>query len=124
MRFASSTGKYNRTGDLTSVDNHSTTGNATVQTYVSHTWSFNMAPDWNENTYARQFESSLRRSPKSRPVAVTMNVSMMDQDTAREVRVFAQRAPNAPLYHLDCGENIDMPTRATVRILGRHYFAW
>lgn len=85
-----------------------------------------MAPDWNENTYARQFDSNLRRSPKSRPVAVTMNVSMMDRETAREVKIFAQRAPNAPLYHLDSSEDqdIDMPTRATVRILGRHYFTW
>lgn len=85
---------------------------------------FIMAPDWNENTYAQQFDSSLRRSPKTRPVAVTMNVTMMDQATAREVRVYAQQAPNAPLYHLDSGEDIDMPNRATVRILGRHYFTW
>lgn len=85
-----------------------------------------MAPDWNENTYARQFESSLRRSPRSRPVAVTMNVTMMDESTAHEVKIFARQSPNAPLYHLDCGEDqdTDMPSRATVRILGRHYFSW
>ena len=51
-----------------------------------------MAQDWNENTYAQQFDGSLRRSPKSRPVAVTTNLRMMNEATAHEVRMYAQRA--------------------------------
>ena len=44
-----------------------------------------MTPDWNEHTYEQQFDSSLRRSPKSRPVPVTTNLRIMDEATAREV---------------------------------------
>ncbi len=86
-----------------------------------------MAPDSNENTYVRQFDSSLRRSPKTRPVAVTMNISMTDRATAREFRVYAKQSPKAPLYHLDCGDgsaDLGMRAGATVRVLGRHFFTW
>ena len=38
-----------------------------------------MAHDWNENTYTQQFDGSLRRGPKSRPVAVTTHLHMMNQ---------------------------------------------
>jgi len=60
-----------------------------------------MAQDWNENTYAQQFEGSLRRGPKSRPVAVTTNLRLMNEGTAREVRIYAQQAHGAPQYVFD-----------------------
>ena len=81
-----------------------------------------MKPEWNENTYQQQFDSSLRRSPKSRPVPVTTNLRMMDVATAREVRVYAQHAAAVPLYVLDPGE--DLPLHPSLRALGRHYFTW
>jgi hypothetical protein len=81
-----------------------------------------MKPDWNENTYTQQFDGSLRRSPKSRPVPVTINLRMMAASTAREVRIYAQEVPGAPAYVFDCGE--DLPQNPTVRALGRHYFSW
>jgi hypothetical protein len=85
-------------------------------------WRVIMAQDWNENTYAQQFDGSLRRSPKSRPVAVTTNLRMMNEATAHEVRMYAQRAPGAPRYVLDPGE--DLPLHPSLRALGRHYFTW
>jgi hypothetical protein len=81
-----------------------------------------MKPEWNENTYEQQFEGSLRRSPKSRPVAVTTNLRMMNEPAAREIRMYAQQAPGAPQYVIDCGE--DLPLRPSLRALGRHYFTW
>jgi len=81
-----------------------------------------MKPEWNENAHEQQFDSSLRRSPKSHPVPVTTNLRMMDQASAREFRVYARQAPGAPLYVLDCGE--DLPLHPSLRALGRHYFTW
>jgi len=80
-----------------------------------------MKPEWNENTYEQQFDSNLRRSPKSRPVPVTTNLRMMDQATAREVRIYAGHA-GAPQYVFDPGE--DLPIHPSLRALGRHYFTW
>ena len=81
-----------------------------------------MAQDWNENTYAQKFDGSLRRGPKSRPVAVTTHLHMMSEGTAREMRIYAQQAPGAPQYVLDPGENL--PLHPSLRALGRHYFTW
>lgn len=86
-----------------------------------------MAQDWNENTYAQQFNGSLRRGPKSRPVAVTTNLHMMNEATAREVRIYAQTAPGAPQYVLEPGEfesGEDLLLHPSLRALGRHYFTW
>jgi len=63
-----------------------------------------MKPEWNENTYEQQFDSSLRRSPKSRPVPVMTNLRMMDQATAREVRIYAKETVGSPWYELDARE--------------------
>jgi len=57
-----------------------------------------MTPDWNEHTYEQQFDSSLRRSPKSRPVPVTTNLRIMDETTAREVRIYAKAAAGTPTF--------------------------
>ena len=81
-----------------------------------------MKPEWNENTYEQQFDSSLRRSPKSRPVPVMTNLRMMDQSTAREMRIYAQEAAGAPRYDLDPGE--DLPLQPSLRAVGLHYFTW
>lgn len=81
-----------------------------------------MKPEWNENTYEKQFESSLRRSPKSRPVPVTTNLRMMDQASSREMRIYARQSPAAPRYVLDPGE--ELPLHPSLRALGRHYFTW
>lgn len=81
-----------------------------------------MKPDRNENTYTQQFDGSLRRSPKSRPVPVTINFRMMTDAAAREVRSYAGEAAGTPLYVFDCGENL--PQNPTLRALGRHYFTW
>lgn len=81
-----------------------------------------MKPEWNENTYEQQFDSSLRNSPKSRPVPVTTNLRMMDHSTAREIRIYAGQAPGAPKYIFDPGE--DIPLHPSLRALGRHYFTW
>ena len=35
-----------------------------------------MKPEWNENTYEQQFDGSLRRGPKSRPVPVMTNLRL------------------------------------------------
>jgi hypothetical protein len=81
-----------------------------------------MKPEWNENTYEQQFDSSLRRGPKSRPVPVTTNLRMMDAATAREIQVYAREAEGVPLYVLDPGEKL--PLHPSLRALGRHYFTW
>ena len=81
-----------------------------------------MKPEWNENTYEQQFDGSLRRSPKSRPVAVTTNLRMMDAEMSREVRIYARQIPDAPKYVFDPGE--DLPIHPSLRALGRHYFTW
>lgn len=81
-----------------------------------------MKPEWNENTYEQQFDGSLKRSPKARPVAVTTNLRMMTEPTAREIRHYAHQAPSAPRYVFDCGE--DLPLHPSLRALGRHYFTW
>jgi hypothetical protein len=85
-------------------------------------WRVIMAQDWNENTYAQQFEGSLRRSPKTHPVAVTTHLCMMNEETAHEVRIYAHQVPGAPQYVLDPGENL--PLHPSLRALGRHYFTW
>ncbi len=77
-----------------------------------------MKPDWNENTYEQQFESSLRRGPKSRPVPVTTNLRMMEPATAREIMLYAEEAAGMPRYELEARE------RATLKAKGRHYFTW
>jgi hypothetical protein len=81
-----------------------------------------MKPEWNENTYEQQFDSSLKRSPKSRPVPVTTNLRMMNEASAREIRIYAHQAPSAPRYVFDCGE--ELPLNPSLRALGRHYFTW
>lgn len=81
-----------------------------------------MKPEWNENTYSKQFDGRLQRSPKVRPVPVTINVRMMTDETAHEVSGYVSQAVGAPLYVFDCGE--DLPRHPTLRALGRHYFTW
>jgi len=81
-----------------------------------------MKPEWNENMYEQQFDSSLRRSPKSRPVPVMTNLRMMDQETAREVRIYAKEAAGAPWYELEPHE--ELPARPHLRAVGNHYFTW
>ncbi|HTM16365.1 MAG TPA: hypothetical protein VL135_05660 [Terracidiphilus sp.] len=81
-----------------------------------------MKPEWNENTYEQQFDSSLRRSPKSRPVPVMTNLRMMDQATAREVRVYAKEAAGAPWYEVESRDAL--PLHPSLRAMGRHYFTW
>lgn len=81
-----------------------------------------MKPEWNENTYEQQFDSSLKRSPKSRPVPVTTNLRMMDRATALEVKIYAKAATGTPRYVFDPGE--ELPMHPSLRALGRHYFTW
>jgi hypothetical protein len=81
-----------------------------------------MKPEWNENMYEQQFDSSLRRSPKSRPVPVMTNLRMMDQATAREVRVYAKEASGAPWYEDVSPEGPAI--HPSLRAMGRHYFTW
>lgn len=81
-----------------------------------------MKPEWNGNTYTQQFDGILKRSPKSRPAPVTTNLSLMNEDEAREIRTYARQAPQAPRYVFDCGE--DLPLHPSLRALGRHYFTW
>lgn len=81
-----------------------------------------MKPEWNENTYEQQFDGRLKGSPKSRPVAVTTNLRMMTEETAREIKIYARQSPHPPRYIFDCGE--DLPLHPSLRALGRHYFGW
>ncbi|HEY2467419.1 MAG TPA: hypothetical protein VGI45_06215 [Terracidiphilus sp.] len=81
-----------------------------------------MKPEWNENMYEQQFDGSLKRSPKSRPVAVTTNLRLMTKETAHEIRHYARQAPSTPRYIFDCGE--ELPLHPSLRALGRHYFTW
>lgn len=81
-----------------------------------------MKPEWNENTYEQQFDGSLKRSPKTRPVAVTTNLRMMNEAAAREISHYARQMPSAPRYVFDCGEAL--PLHPSLRALGRHYFSW
>ncbi len=81
-----------------------------------------MKPEWNENMYEQQFDSSLRRSPKSRPVPVMTNLRMMDQATAREVRVYANEASGSPWYEVESPEGLSI--HPSLRAMGRHYFTW
>jgi hypothetical protein len=81
-----------------------------------------MTPDWNEHTYEQQFDSSLRRSPKSRPVPVTTNLRIMDETTAREVRIYAKAAAGTPEYILESCE--EAPLQSGLRAVGRQYFTW
>jgi hypothetical protein len=81
-----------------------------------------MKPEWNENTYEQQFDSSLRSSPKTRPVPVTTNLRMMSKATSREVWIYAKVATGTPEYVFDPGE--ELPLHPSLRALGRHYFTW
>ena len=81
-----------------------------------------MKPEWNENTYEQQFDSSLRRAPKSRPVPVMTNLRMMDQATARELRVYAKETAGAPWYKVESRDAL--PLHPSLRAMGRHYFTW
>ena len=78
-----------------------------------------MKPEWNENAYEQQFDSSLRRGPKSRPVPVMTNLRMMDQATAREIMFYAEEAAGTPCYELELRSN-----HSGLRATGRHYFTW
>jgi hypothetical protein len=81
-----------------------------------------MKPEWNENAYEQQFDSSLRRSPKSRPVPVMTTLRMMDQTTAREMRVYAKEVTGAPWYEVESRQTL--PLHPSLRATGRHYFTW
>ena len=81
-----------------------------------------MKPEWNENTYEQQFDGSLRRSPKSRPVPVMTNLRMIDAATARELRIYAKDAADAPYYEIEPRESL--PLHPSLRAMGRHYFTW
>jgi hypothetical protein len=81
-----------------------------------------MKPEWNENTYEQQFESSLRRGPKSRPVPVVTNLRTIDPATARELRIYANEAAGPPCYELEARESL--PLHPSLRATGRHYFTW
>ena len=84
-----------------------------------------MAQDWNENTYAQQFNGSLRRGPKSRPVAVTTHLHMMNEATAREMRIYAQTGAWSAAIRFRTGDlGEDLPLHPSLRALGRHYFTW
>lgn len=81
-----------------------------------------MTPEWNENTYAQQFDGNLQANPASAPVRVTTSLRMMTEGTAREIRKYGKSANRAPRYVFDCGE--DLPLHPSLRALGRHYFTW
>ena len=81
-----------------------------------------MKPEWNENTYEQQFDSSLRRGPKSRPVPVTTNLRLMDRSTARELQIYAEEAAGVPRYELETRDA--RPLHPSLRAMGRHYFTW
>ena len=81
-----------------------------------------MKPEWNENTYEQQFDSSLRRGPKSRPVPVTTNLRLMDRATARELHIYAEEAVGVPRYEVETREA--RPLHPSLRAMGRHYFTW
>ena len=81
-----------------------------------------MKPEWNENTYEQQFESSLRRGPKSRPVPVTTNLRLMDRATVREIMIYADEASGIPRYEVESRDGL--PLHPSLRAMGRHYFTW
>ena len=81
-----------------------------------------MKPEWNENTYEKQFDSSLRRAPKSRPVPVMTNLRMMDQATTQEIMVYAEEAAGIPQYNIE--SRGAQPLHPSFRAVGRHYFMW
>jgi hypothetical protein len=81
-----------------------------------------MKPEWNENTYEQQFDSSLRRGPKSRPVPVVTNLRLMDQATTREISIYAVQGSTSPQYDFECDEQAGL--HPSLRALGRHYFTW
>lgn len=79
-------------------------------------------PKWNENAYEQQFDSSLRRGPKTRPVPVMTNLRIMNQATLREMKVYAKEAAGASWYEVESHE--DRPLHPSLRAMGRHYFTW
>jgi hypothetical protein len=81
-----------------------------------------MKPEWNGNTYQQQFDGSLRRSPQSRPVPVMTNLRLIDAATARELRIYAEEAADAPCYEVESRESL--PLHPSLRAMGRHYFTW
>ncbi|WP_109485109.1 hypothetical protein [Occallatibacter savannae] len=81
-----------------------------------------MKPDWNENTYQQQFESSLRRGPESRPVPVMTNLRLMDRTNARQIMTYAEEACGIPRYEVE--SRYDLPLHPSLRAMGRHYFTW
>jgi hypothetical protein len=50
-----------------------------------------MTPEWNENTYAQQFDGNLQSNPESALVPVTTNLRMMTEATAREIRKIREK---------------------------------
>jgi hypothetical protein len=81
-----------------------------------------MLPNWNEYTYAKQFEGNLRGSSEPVPMRVNTNLRMMTEAATREFPKQDLRLNRIPIYIFERRENL--PLHPSLQARGRHYFTW
>lgn len=81
-----------------------------------------MLPNWNDYTYAKQFEGNLRGSSEPVPMRVNTNLRMMAEGTVQEFQKQDYRSKRAPRYVFVPRENL--PLHPSLQARGCHYFTW
>jgi len=80
-----------------------------------------MSPEWNEFTYAKEFDGNLHGQIEPVPARVTTTVRTMSKETAREVQMY-RMFHCVPRYTIQTRD--DHPIHPGLEATGRHYFAW
>lgn len=77
-----------------------------------------MSAQWNDFTYASQFNGNLHKESEPVPVRVSTRLRIMTRETADQVQHYAERLSGAPRYTPISGEH------TTHEAVGRHFFTW
>ena len=81
-----------------------------------------MSPNWNEYTYAQQFDGNLHGSIEPVPMRIETKLGIMTDETARDLKKQDHRWNRAPQYTF--GRNEDLPLHPTLLATAHHYFKW
>ncbi|HLY39593.1 MAG TPA: hypothetical protein VKR52_00205 [Terracidiphilus sp.] len=77
-----------------------------------------MSSQWNDFTYASQFNGNLHTDSEPVPVRVSTRLRIMTKETAEQVQQYHQDSSFAPHY-------VPMAGKATTyEAVGRHFFTW
>jgi len=77
-----------------------------------------MSSQWNDFTYASQFNGNLHKETEPVPVRVTTRLRIMTRETADQVQQYAHHLSGKPRYLASGGK------QATYEAVGRHFFTW